>query len=127
MRRLPPRSTRTDTLFPHTTLFRSDRQIASPELKQDYLDRNVDVGDSLTRLIIPAIEVDVVVVEGTTASALRAGAGHYAATPLPCEIGTVALAGHRTPYGRPFPNLHPLPVAQQIPIATPTSACPNEV
>src|SRR3546814_5421372 len=86
MRRLPPRSTRTDTLFPHTTLFRSDRQIASPELKQDYLDRNVDVGDSLTRLIIPAIEVDVVVVEGTTASALRAGAGHYADTPLPCEI-----------------------------------------
>src|SRR3546814_3819493 len=27
MRRLPPRSTRTDTLFPYTTLFRSDRQI----------------------------------------------------------------------------------------------------
>src|SRR3546814_17934148 len=28
MRRRPPRSTRTDTLFPYTTLFRSDRGIA---------------------------------------------------------------------------------------------------
>src|SRR3546814_13318450 len=28
MIRRPPRSTRTDTLFPHTTLFRSDRRLA---------------------------------------------------------------------------------------------------
>src|SRR3546814_3613583 len=28
MRRRPPRSTRTDTLFPYTTLFRSDRRVA---------------------------------------------------------------------------------------------------
>src|SRR3546814_8958031 len=28
MRRLPPRSTRTDTLFPYTTLFRSDRRMS---------------------------------------------------------------------------------------------------
>src|SRR3546814_9912491 len=79
---------------------RLDRQIASPELKQDYLDRNVDVGDSLTRLIIPAIEVDVVVVEGTTASALRAGAGHYADTPLPCEIGNVAIRSEERRVGK---------------------------
>src|SRR3546814_14139072 len=30
MIRRPPRSTRTDTLFPYTTLFRSLRQIATP-------------------------------------------------------------------------------------------------
>src|SRR3546814_3283385 len=29
MRRLPPRSTRTDTLFPYTTLFRSSRYCAA--------------------------------------------------------------------------------------------------
>src|SRR3546814_20014139 len=52
---------------------RLDRQIASPELKQDYRDRHVDVGDSLTRHILPVIAVDDVVVEGTTASPLRAG------------------------------------------------------
>src|SRR3546814_10927910 len=32
MRRRPPRSTRTDTLFPYTTLFRSSNQIFSPVL-----------------------------------------------------------------------------------------------
>src|SRR3546814_6200721 len=30
MIRRPPRSTRTDTLFPYTTLFRSDRRLSAP-------------------------------------------------------------------------------------------------
>src|SRR3546814_3308934 len=32
MIRLPPRSTRTDTLFPYTTLFRSDRHVPGIEI-----------------------------------------------------------------------------------------------
>jgi sortase A len=87
---------------------RLDRQLASPELKQAYLEGRVQEGDSLTRIKIPAINVDVVVVEGTTASALRAGAGHYPDTPLPCEVGNVAIAGHRTTYGKPFNALEVL-------------------
>lgn len=35
------------------------------------------------RLRVPAIGVHVLVVEGTSASALRAGAGHYRGTPDP--------------------------------------------
>src|SRR3546814_9396742 len=31
MIRRPPRSTRTDTLFPYTTLFRSDQRVLHPE------------------------------------------------------------------------------------------------
>ncbi len=102
-------------------------QITSPELKQAYLDRNVGIGDSLTRIVIPDLEVDVVVVEGTTATALRAGAGHYADTPLPCEIGNVAIAGHRTTYGRPFHNVDLLEVGQQITLETPIGSCTYEV
>ncbi len=100
-----------------------DRQIESPELKQAYLDRNVGIGDSLTRIIIPDIDIDVVVVEGTTANALRAGAGHYADTPLPCEIGNVAIAGHRTTYGRPFHNVDKLEVGDEITLETPIGSC----
>jgi len=100
-----------------------DRQIQSPELRQAYLDRNVDIGDSLTRITIPDIDVDVVVVEGTTATALRAGAGHYADTPLPCEIGNVAIAGHRTTYGRPLHNVDQLQVGQKITLETPIGSC----
>ena len=104
-----------------------DRQLASPELRQAYLDREIGVGDSLTRIVIPDIEVDVVVVEGTTASALRAGAGHYPNTPLPCEVGNVAIAGHRTTYGRPFHNLDLLAPGSEITLQTPVGSCTYEV
>lgn len=106
---------------------RLDRQIASPELKQAYINRNVGVGDSLTRIKIPDIDIDVVVVEGTTASALRAGAGHYPDTPLPCEVGNVAIAGHRTTYGRPFHNVDLLKVGSKITLETPIGSCTYEV
>src|SRR4051812_29453326 len=45
---------------------RLERQLASPELRQAYRDRRVQQGDSLTRIKIPKIDVDVVVVEGTS-------------------------------------------------------------
>ena len=104
-----------------------DRQLQSPELRQAYLERRVAVGDSLTRIVIPDIDVDVVVVEGTTASALRAGAGHYPDTPLPCEVGNVGIAGHRTTYGRPFHNVDLLDVGDEITLQTPIGSCTYEV
>src|SRR3546814_395100 len=114
---------RASDLYQERLQDRLDRQIASPELKQAYVERNVGTGDALTHLTIPSIEVDVVVVEGTTASALRAGAGHYADTPLPCEIGNVAIAGHRTTYGRPFHNVDLLEVGDEITLQTPIGEC----
>jgi len=99
------------------------RQFASDELRQAYRDRTIQEGDSLTRIIIPAIDVDVVVVEGVSPSALRAGAGHYPSTPLPCEDGNVAIAGHRTTYGRPFHNLDLLEVGDEITLETPIGSC----
>jgi sortase A len=102
---------------------RLDRQFASAELRQAYRERRVTAGDSLTRLKIPAIDVDVVVVEGISPKALRAGAGHYPATPLPCEPGNVAIAGHRTTYGKPFANLDRLKVGDIIKLETPIGSC----
>jgi sortase A len=117
----------------YTNLYQSriqsqlDRQLVSPELQQAYLDRRVGTGDALTRIKIPAIDVDVVVVEGTTASALRAGAGHYPTTPLPCEPGNVAIAGHRTTYGKPFHHLDRLAPGDQIVLETPVGSCTYEI
>ena len=106
---------------------RLDRQLASPEIKAAYEAGQVPIGDSLTRLQMPSIDIDVVVVEGTTSSALRAGAGHYADTPLPCEQGNVAIAGHRTTYGRPFHNLDRLKPGDDIILETPVGSCTYEV
>ncbi|MGH9183311.1 MAG: class E sortase [Acidimicrobiales bacterium] len=102
---------------------RLDRQLVSPELEQAYRDGDVAVGDSLTRLKIPTLDVDVVVVEGVTASALRAGAGHYNNTPLPCQAGNVGIAGHRTTYGRPFANLDRLGPGDRVILETPVGSC----
>ena len=103
------------------------KQLSSPELEQAYKDRTVETGDSLTRIRIPAIDVDTVVVEGVTPSALRAGAGHYPQTPLPCEVGNVSIAGHRTTYGKPFNNLDRLKVGDTIELTTPVGGCVYQV
>ena len=103
------------------------KQLASPSLKQKYRNRAIGVGDSLTRIKMPAIHVDVVVVEGITPTALRAGAGHYTQTPLPCEKGNVAIAGHRTTYGKPFADIDQLRVGDQIELDTPVGGCVYEL
>ncbi len=102
-------------------------QSASPELQQAYRERKIETGDSLTRIKIPALGLDTVVVEGITPSALRAGAGHYPQTPLPCEAGNVSIAGHRTTYGRPFGNVDQLKPGDTIELTTPIGGCVYQV
>lgn len=92
-----------------------------PKLQERYVNRTVQVGDVLTRLQIPkkGIDIDVLVVEGTTPAALRAGAGHYPGTPLPGEPGNVAVAGHRTTFGRPFNHLDEMTAGDVVYLITP--------
>lgn len=99
------------------------RQLASPAIKQAYEAGTVKEGQSLTKISIPKIGVDVVVVQGTGDSALRAGAGHYPSTPLPCSTGDVAIAGHRTTYGKPFANIDRLGPGDLITLTTPVGSC----
>ncbi|HVX16672.1 MAG TPA: class E sortase [Acidimicrobiales bacterium] len=102
-------------------------ELNSAQLQQDYRNHAVKVGDALTRIKIPTIGVDVVVVEGTTTSALRAGAGHYVQTPLPCLTGNVGIAGHRTTYGKPFHDLQKLHQGDTIVLETPIGQCTYHV
>jgi sortase A len=90
-----------------------------PVVQHTYRQRKVAVGDGLTLLRIPKIGVKVLVVEGTTQDALRAGAGHYPGTPLPGDAGNVAIAGHRTTYGRPFNRLDELGPGDELTLETP--------
>ncbi|HEV3472686.1 MAG TPA: class E sortase [Actinomycetota bacterium] len=92
-----------------------------------YESRSIEVGKPLTRLEIPKLDVDVIVVEGTTQAALHAGAGHYPETPLPGEAGNVAIAGHRTSYGRPFNRMDELEPGDEIILTTPIGKHTYEV
>ena len=94
-------------------------QFSSPEAQQAYRERRIEVGEGLTTLRIPKLDVEVLVVEGTTPSALRAGAGHYKETPLPGEAGNVGIAGHRTPYGRPLNRMNELRPGDLVELETP--------
>jgi sortase A len=76
-------------------------------------------GDPVTRLEIPKLGVSVLVVQGTSFTALKAGAGHYPTTPLPGARGNVAIAGHRTTYGRPFNRIDDLRPGDLIILSTP--------
>ena len=104
-----------------------DKRIVTAEVKQAYQTGTLKHGDPLTRIKIPALGVDTVVVEGTSASALRAGAGHYPDTPLPCSSGNVAIAGHRTTYGKPFSNIDRLQDGDEITLETPVGSCQYKV
>ncbi len=90
-----------------------------PEVVAAYRERRIPVGDGLTTMLIPKIGVEVLVVEGTTPAALRAGAGHYVGTPLPGEKGNIGIAGHRTTYGRPLNRLNELAEGDVVMLRTP--------
>lgn len=100
---------------------------ASADLKDAYEKRQIGDAQPLTRIIIPAMGTDTIVVEGTSNKALNTGAGHYPNTPLPGEPGNVAIAGHRTTYGKPFSNLEILKQGDHVILETPFAKHTYEV
>ena len=83
------------------------------------LDRRTDDGDAVGRLRIDRIGLSSVVIEGTNADDLRRGPGHYPATPLPGQRGTVGIAGHRTTYGAPFRRIDKVRRGDEIVVTMP--------
>jgi sortase A len=102
---------------------RALERIPDPERKLTFraraLQRRLDDGDAMGRILMPSIGVSEVFVEGTGAGDLRKGPGHYPDTPLPGEHGTVAIAGHRTTYGAPFRNVDELERNDRIELRMP--------
>jgi sortase A len=63
-------------------------------------DASAPVDDGLTRLSIPKIELDAVVVEGTTRKKLLLGPGHMQDTPAPGTEGNSVITAHRDTFFR---------------------------
>lgn len=102
-------------------------EFASPEFKRNFSEGTIGDGQVLTRIEIPKLGVDALVVEGTDAGALRAGAGHYKGTALPCKTGNVGIAGHRTTYGKPFHRIDELVPGDEVTLSTPQGRCTYRV
>lgn len=114
-------------LYHNSLQGRLARELKSPATRQDYLSGDLRAGQGMTRLQIPRIGVNVIVVQGVDQNSLRAGTGHYPETPLPCEDGDVAIAGHRTTYGKPFANVDRLSPGDEIILTTPVGTCTYRV
>jgi len=105
----------------------ADRAASPDDARAAFRADEIGPGEALTRLKIPRLGVNVIVVEGISGNALRAGAGHYPGTPLPCEGGNVAIAGHRTGFGEPFRHLERLKAGDEITLQTPFGTCTYRV
>ncbi len=57
-------------------------------------------GDTIAKLILPRLNAELYVVEGTGADDLRRGPGHMTATAMPGEAGNCVIAGHRDTHFR---------------------------
>lgn len=66
--------------------------------------KHVKIGDAFAIVRIPRFGATFArpLYEGTTRDVLQRGIGHYVSTAMPGEIGNLAMAGHRTTYGKPF-------------------------
>ncbi len=65
----------------------------------------------LTRVVIPKIGMDAIVVEGTSYKALSAGPGHLLETAMPGENGNAVITAHRDTF---FRHIYELTKGDQI-------------
>ena len=77
-----------------------------------------DVGTEIGRLLIPAIDLDKIVVQGVDRANLKKGPGHMSWTPMPGQVGNTVISGHRITNGHPFFNLHKLVSGDEISVET---------
>ncbi|MCE5253603.1 MAG: class E sortase [Actinomycetia bacterium] len=73
----------------------------------------------LGRIVIPSIDLDVVMLEGTSKADLKEGPGHWEETPFPGQGGNFVVSGHRTTYGAPFFDLDDVKVGDEIQLIMP--------
>lgn len=89
--------------FQYWTMYSGQRQLAR-EWEQQQLERDAPgvafSNDGLTRLSIPKINLDAVVVEGTSQRELLKGPGHLEDTPAPGQNGNSVISAHRDTFFR---------------------------
>jgi sortase A len=77
-------------------------------------------GDALGRIEAPGMDgLNMVFVQGTDASSLELGPGHYPETAMPGQGKTIAIAGHRTTYLAPFRHIDSMKPGDKITLKMP--------
>jgi sortase A len=95
---------------------------AKARILADRFKPHLEQGHAIGRIKVDRIGLDIVVVYGTDTASLQRGPGHYTATPIPGQPGTVAIAGHRTTYLAPFRHIDEIRDGDEIRIEMPYAA-----
>ncbi len=95
---------------------------AKARILADRFEPHLQEGHAIGRIKIDRIGLNMVVVQGTDTASLEKGPGHYRATPVPGQPGTVAIAGHRTTYLAPFRHIDQIQDGDEIRIEMPYAA-----
>jgi sortase A len=106
-------------------------QSKDPKVRKKTVSANVDKlaqrlvdeskpGDALGRIEAPGMDgLNMVFVQGTDASSLELGPGHYPETAMPGQGKTIAIAGHRTTYLAPFRHIDSMKPGDKITLKMP--------
>jgi sortase A len=99
--------------------FRSEVALGTAPLGPVGADHHLlPLGSPMATITIPAIGVHAVVLEGTTASVLAKGPGHFRNTVFPGGAGVSVLLGRAAAYGGPFGRIAQLTRGQVITVTT---------
>ncbi len=93
----------------YATMFAAQRRLAQQWQQQNLQLPTQPAGlvTTLTRLTIPSIKLDAVVVEGVNRRELLMGPGHMPDTPEPGQPGNSVISAHRDTFFRHIPELKP--------------------
>jgi sortase A len=82
----------------------------------------VDEGDPVGRLIVPRLDLNMMVVDGTDSDTLQKGPGRYRGSYMPGQGELVYVAGHRTTYSAPFSRIDRLRRGDRVTFELPYAA-----
>jgi sortase A len=109
--------------FPSASDLQTVSQIEDPEQRVDRLadlfSERVKSGEGIGRIKIGDIDLDTVVVEGTSTAPLQKGPGRYPDTAFPGQGKTIGIAGHRTTYLAPFRHINEVEDGDEIVLEMP--------
>lgn len=111
---VPPKKHRTASLARKTNVTKS-----KPQIRSDRADTTNQAPFPPTRIVIPGIGLDAVVVQGMDSAALSRGPGHDPHSAAPGQPGNCVIAAHSNIYGAWFGNLDQLWAGSTIELHTP--------
>jgi sortase A len=122
---------RLEAEFPEPALVRRAARERNPEqgvrvLADAFADR-ARRGEGIGRIVIPEIDLDAVLVEGTDTASLQKGPGRYPETAFPGQGKTIGIAGHRTTYLAPFRRIDEIDPGDEIRLEMPYATFTYEV